>query len=401
MQLVDGYPFWLIKNGLPFSYPELVEDIKTEVLIIGGGVSGALMAYELVNAGIECVVVDARTIGLGSTCASTSLLQYEIDSQLIELQKDLGKEAAELVYKLNGNAVERLQEIDTLVGCGKFEKRKSLHFATSKTARNTLKKECEARNKIGIEVEWVDKKMLKLEFGINAPGAILSQLAGQTDAYHFTHQLHQYSIKRGARVYDRTMMTGVKNKDKKVIAKTDRGFTITAQHIVYANGYEAVSYIDKKLVKIRTTYAVASAQMHTGTEFWKDEVLIWNTDDPYLYMRTSPDRRILVGGRDEKFSSEYKLESLIEKKTRQLTKDFKKLFPQIEFIPEFGWSGTFVATKDGLPFIGALKERPNNYFALGFGGNGITFSQIASEMIRDMIKGIPIKYGKVFSFERI
>ena len=85
MKLNSGYPYSLIKNGLPHSYPKLEKNIKTDVLILGGGISGALTAHYLVQEGIDCALIDARTIGLGSTCASTSLLQYEIDTSLHQL----------------------------------------------------------------------------------------------------------------------------------------------------------------------------------------------------------------------------------------------------------------------------------------------------------------------------
>jgi heterodisulfide reductase subunit A-like polyferredoxin len=91
MKLSSGYPLSLIKNGLLFSYPKLERDIKTEVLVLGGGISGALAAHYLIQEGIECTLIDARTIGLGSTCASTSLLQYEIDTPLHQLIKMVGK----------------------------------------------------------------------------------------------------------------------------------------------------------------------------------------------------------------------------------------------------------------------------------------------------------------------
>ena len=90
MELVAGYPYWLIKNGLLYQYPKLLENEKIRVAIIGGGISGALTAYYLTKAGIECMVVDSRTIGLGSTCASTSLLQYELDIPLHKLKKIVG-----------------------------------------------------------------------------------------------------------------------------------------------------------------------------------------------------------------------------------------------------------------------------------------------------------------------
>jgi len=80
MDLVSGYPFWLIKSGLIYNYPALENSIKTDVVILGGGISGAFTAYNLTNAGIDCVVVDSRSIGLGITCTRTSLLKWEIDT---------------------------------------------------------------------------------------------------------------------------------------------------------------------------------------------------------------------------------------------------------------------------------------------------------------------------------
>ena len=64
MELVAGYPFWLIKDGLLYSYPKLLENQKCDVVIIGGGISGALTAWHLTRSGVECVLVDGRTIGL-------------------------------------------------------------------------------------------------------------------------------------------------------------------------------------------------------------------------------------------------------------------------------------------------------------------------------------------------
>ena len=83
-----------------------------------------------------------------------------------------------------------------------------------------------------------------------------------------------------------------------------------------------------------------------------------------------------------------------------LKKDFSKLFPEIELIPEFSWTGTFGSTKDALPYIGTYKKTPHTYYALGFGGNGITFSVIAAEIILDMIMGRKNKDASLFSFNR-
>ena len=134
-------------------------------------------------------------------------------------------------------------------------------------------------------------------------------------------------------------------------------------------------------------------------KFWTDNVLCWNTADPYLYLRTN-DRRIIIGGRDEEFYNPNQRDALLPKKTKQLIVDFKKLFPDVDFKYEFAWTGTFGATKDGLPYIGKYKPLPNSFFALGFGGNGITFSLIAAKIITDIILGKQNKDAAIFSFSR-
>jgi glycine/D-amino acid oxidase-like deaminating enzyme len=119
------------------------------------------------------------------------------------------------------------------------------------------------------------------------------------------------------------------------------------------------------MVELYGTYATISEQCNNSINFWQHEALIWNTADPYLYMRTTKDRRIIIGGRDEKFSGALQRDKLIAAKSKLLVKDFKKLFATTPFKPEFAWAGTFATTKDGLPFIGAIPSRPNSYFSLG------------------------------------
>ena len=132
MKLSSGYPLNLIKNGLPFSYPKLEKDIKTDVLVLGGGISGALTAHYLIREGVDCTLIDARTIGLGSTCASTSLLQYEIDTPLYELIKMVGEKNAVRSYKLGVAAISKLAALAAKTGMRDFELKKSLYYAAYK-----------------------------------------------------------------------------------------------------------------------------------------------------------------------------------------------------------------------------------------------------------------------------
>jgi glycine/D-amino acid oxidase-like deaminating enzyme len=216
----------------------------------------------------------------------------------------------------------------------------------------------------------------------------------------FTHALLQTIIKKGHEVFDRTVVSKIEYKRNGVKLFTEKGHCITAKRIVNASGYEITEFVDKKIAKLNSTYAFASEQLQSHVPVWKDKTILWNTADPYLYMRLTKDNRVIIGGRDEEFYSPLKRDRLIKKKTALLKKDFSKLFPEIELIPEFSWTGTFGSTKDALPYIGTYNKTPHTYYALGFGGNGITFSVIAAEIILDMIMGRKNKDASLFSFDR-
>ena len=400
MNLTTGYPYWLVNSGLPNNYPKLEQSIKTDVVIIGGGISGALTAYYLVEAGVNCIVVDSRTIGLGSTSASTALLQYELDTPLSELANQIGYESAARAYTMCSDSIDTIQSIAKKIKFNLFEKQKSLFYAAYKKDIAFLKTEFEIRKKAGFEVEFLEEKDIKSEFGFSAASAILSAQGASIDAYMFAHALLKAGSEKGLLVFDRTEISKIEYKTKGVKLTTDKGYEIAANKIVNASGYEITEFIGKKIVKLNSTYALASEHIESPMPVWKDKVLIWNTADPYLYMRLTKDNRIILGGRDEEFYNPKRRDKLIKQKTAALVKDFSKLFPKIELIPEFSWTGTFGSTKDSLPYIGTYAKTPHTYYALGFGGNGITFSVIAAEIIRDMITEKNNKDAALFSFNR-
>lgn len=397
MNLRAGYPYWLIRDGLPYSFPKLTEDISTDVLIVGAGITGALVRYHLCEEGIDCVTVDARTIGLGSTCASTSLLQYEIDTRLFELREMIGKEKADRAYHLCNDAILHLSKIAANLKLDDFTMRDSLYYAAFKKDIVKLEKEFEARSDAGFNVKWLDSKKIKQTFGFDAPAAILSHHGAETNAYALMHALLQ-THKKSA-VFDRTPIVKTEYRARGLTFTTRSGHKIKAKKVVYATGYEVVERIDVNIVKLLSTYAFVSEHALTKS-FWKGNALIWNTADPYLYMRSTPDGRILVGGRDEDFYNPTKRDKLISRKTKQLVSDFHKIFPDIELIPEFSWAGTFGSTKDGLPYIGPYSKMPHSYFALGFGGNGITFSTVAARLLSDIFAGRESPDLELFSFDR-
>jgi glycine/D-amino acid oxidase-like deaminating enzyme len=117
-------------------------------------------------------------------------------------------------------------------------------------------------------------------------------------------------------------------------------------------------------------------------------------------MRTTTEGRVIIGGEDEDFVNGKRRDALISQKTRSLVKKFGQLFPDQPLEVAYAWAGTFGETKDGLAYIGIHPRVPHTCFALGYGGNGITFSLIAAEIIRDGFRGHKNPDAHIVRFNR-
>lgn len=401
MDLHSNNPYWLMRHGIRNVYPSLQKNTRDEVVIMGAGITGALIAYHLSKAGFSVTVVEKRHAGFGSTGASTALLQYEIDTPLHELIDKVGESNAVRSYELCIESIKLLKKITkSLRDDTGFSEIPSLQFASFLSHRKKLALEFSIRQKFGIgHLKWLESVELNNLFGITAPCGILSEEGATVDAYILTHALLKKSIKMGAKVYDSTAISEIHHGRKQVILTTADGLTLTAKHLVIACGYESQKYLPKQVEISNSTYAIVSEPFEKRN-FWYKNAMIWETADPYLYLRKTDDNRILIGGKDDKFYNPAKRDAKLPGKAKALHAAFGKLFPGINFRTDFCWAGYFCKTKDGLPYIGSVKQRPNTYFALGFGGNGITFSVLAANMLTDLLSGKKNEDMHIFSFDR-
>ena len=400
MELTAGIPFWLINSGLLYHYPRLQTNRNTHVSIIGGGISGALAAYHLTQAGISCILVDGRSIGLGSTCASTSLLQYELDIPLHKLIALKGKHAAVRSYQLCEEAISKLINLMHHTGFKEFEHNPSLFYSSHRREKQFMTQEYKARKDAGFDVLFLSGSDMGKKYGLQASFGILSGAGASVNTYAFTHHLIQQAIKHGLEVYDRTRIKNISSEKHGMKLTTTDGCHINSKVVLNASGYEVTNCIGKRIVNFDCTYALVTEHQAEQPPYWPDRTMMWNTDDPYLYIRLTSDNRILLGGRDEPVSNRVTRQLYLQKKAKALEKDLKKALPGITARTEFIWSGTFGKTKDSLPYIGQYPKTPGIYYALGFGGNGITFSMVAAELIRDMLTGQKNKDTTFFSFDR-
>ena len=401
MDLKSGYPFWAIKNGLMHAFPPLQAGISVDVVVLGGGITGALIARELAEHGHEVAVIDQRDIGWGSTAASTALLQYEIDTHMTDLARQHGEANAVLAYRACAEAIDMAAALAKDIGDVDFARMQSLYYASRRRHRDALEDEYALRKRHGFDVHWLEPAEIASRYGFDAPAAILSAKAARIDPYRAAYRILTRLHKRGVAVHDRTVVSRLQASARSVRLETTRGGVVKAKYLVMATGYAAQHFIDKNVAKNRSSYAFITDPIAPELLGPLHDCMVWESARPYLYLRTTGDGRLLVGGEDDSIDIPAKRDALVEKKARKLAKKVSALFPHLPVEPVFSWAGTFAETPDGLPWFGANPQLGKRVlFAMAYGGNGITYSLLGAGLLRALIEGRPHPLAALFGFQR-
>ena len=386
LDLRTGRPVWTAYRARTVPVEKLTRDVKADVLIIGMGISGAMMAETLSAQGLSIICIDRRGPMLGSTPATTALVQFEVDEPLTSLSKMIGKSDAQQAWRRSRLAVTNLRGriLELGIDCA-MEAKQSLYIAGNAMGPGELREEAEARRSAGIGATYLTAGALAERFGIAREGAILSHDNIALDPRKLTAGLLNTALERKARFYAPVEARTIEDGRDEVTVHTAAGPTITARHVVLATGYELMDIVPSGTHSIISTFAMATRPQKSA--LWPDAAFIWEASDPYLYMRATADGRVICGGEDEDFADEARRDAMLPEKTARIAAKLKTLFPQLDTTPEFSWAGSFGTTTTGLPYIGALPGHPRLFAVQGYGGNGITYSQIASELVSSLIAG--------------
>lgn len=376
------------------------QDFRCEVLVVGAGITGSLAAEHLAYRGHEVCVIDRERPGLGSTLASTAMLLWEIDRSLNDLTQLYGFERAASIYHHSAAAVSGLIKLVTSRGleCG-LRQRHSLYLASGDVGARELLTEHDLRRRAGLPGEFLDHASLLHEFEIHREAAIASPGSAEADPVLLSQALLAEAIRQNAQVFDAEAV-GYDSSGDAVVVVLDDGHVIEAKHVVLATGYVIPEFVPSDLHKVVSSWAIATLPQPQGV-LWRDGVLIWDASEQYNYARTTVDRRIIIGGEDDDAIVEPGArDELMPEKAKVLRGKLNALWPKADNIAEFVWSGAFGTTIDGLPLIGRVPGHPRIHAAYGYGGNGITFSYLASRIIAESIAGNAQPWFQDFAIDR-
>jgi glycine/D-amino acid oxidase-like deaminating enzyme len=404
MRLRSGETLWqaLPRNQtLPVGVvPRSGQVRTTDIVIVGGGITGSFLAERLTREGREVTVIDRHQPATASTAASTAMLQWELDASLLELEDRLGFEAAALISDQCRRAVQEIGVLasDSGLACA-YRPRASLYLAGNKLDATDLRGECRLRAAMGVDATWLDADGLdrlgyRGEAGIRSPGS------AELDPVALASGLMKLAQSRGAVLLSPATASEYKTTASGVTVRLQEGETVRASVLLLATGYEMPDFVPTAGHQIISTWALA---VRDGASALPEDtaMLVWEAADPYLYFRPAPASYVVAGGEDAEIDTAEARDALTGEKTQAILRKLAARCPALEGLEaDFTWAGFFGESDDSLPFIGPVPGYRACFAAYGYGGNGITFSAIAANMIAEAIAGRPHPNAALYALDR-
>jgi glycine/D-amino acid oxidase-like deaminating enzyme/nitrite reductase/ring-hydroxylating ferredoxin subunit len=376
--------------------PILTGDISTDVAVVGAGIAGLSVAYELCLEGRSVVALDAGPLGGGMTSRTTAHLNCTLDDFYHELIRVRGEEQARHHYASRAAAIDRIEEIhrSERIDCD-FRRLDSYLFAARSADADKLKAELDACKKIGLQgAAWIAEPPIR---DAGAGGALYFPRQARFHPRKYLAGLREAIGRRGGRLYANTRVAAVEEGDGIVTLRTARGPSVRARIAVIATNSPITDWIavHTKQAPYRS-YAIAGRVPRGSVA----DALYWDTLDPYHYVRLQEcddaNDWLIVGGEDHKTGQGDDAKVRVAK----LEAWARSLVPPLGAI-EFRWSGQVLEPVDFLPYSGRNPGNESVFVHTGDSGEGITNAVAGSLIIRDLMCGRPNAWAEAVDPSRV
>jgi len=384
----ENKSFWTTSTQ-PIIFEKLQQHIETDILIIGGGISGLTTAYCLLKAGRKIVLVEDGFIGSGETGRTTGHITCALDDRYFELEKIFGKEKTMLAANSHTEAIQFIANTikHENIDCN-FHRIPGYLFLSGSDSKETLEKEYEATKNVGLLTEML--KQVPSLASEEGKWCIKFPEQGQFHVMKYLKGLTNAIIAMGGKIYTETKAEEISKYGAKA-----NGFTINANHIVVATNTPVNDWIVMHTKQWAYRTYVIAAKIPKGTAPY---ALWWDTGNknskwagsPYYYVRLQEfDNEydlLISGGEDHKVGQADDENIPEEGRYTKLIEWTKKRFPAMGNL-EYKWSGQVMEPIDALAFIGKNPGDENIYIITGDSGNGITHGTLGGIILTDIITG--------------
>jgi len=367
-----------------------IPDSSYDIIIVGGGITGISTALELQKAGKKCLLLEAHSLGFGTTGGTTAHLNTLVDTYYNTIEKKFGKENAHLVADITSEAIKHVKHnlYEYKIECG-FEEQPGYLFSQDEKQTKELEDVAQASANAGLELSFVHEMPVRIPF----EKAIRIERQARFHPAEYLFALAHVFEGAGGVIVQNCRVTNAEDNEV-VEVETSLG-KVQAQQLIYATHIpRGINVLHLRCAPYRS-YAMA---VRLKDENYPDG-LVYDMHDPYHYIRTqevSGEKYLIVGGEDHKTGHEENTEACF----MHLESYVRKYF-DVDVVA-FKWSSQYYEPDDGLPYIGYLPFGSGNiYVATGFSGNGITYGIVSSLVLRDLILNGKNEYTELFNPNRI
>ena len=371
------------------SFPKLNENLDTEVVVIGGGITGLSTASKLTEAGRKVILLEASRIGNGTTGFSSCHLTTDIDEEYRNIASDFDEETMKLVADSRKAGIDFIEEFSKSknIPCD-FQRVPGYWYTEMVEDISKLKEEYEFASQAGLDVSLTEE--MELPFGVKK--ALRFENQAQFNAQKYLDGMAAYLRAKGCQIYENSLVNHVEEKDDYFWVRTSSA-TVKAKNLVMATHIPIFFNLLQTMNAPYRSYMLA-VKLKTGDY---PHGLFWDTAEPYHYLRayeTGENKYLVVGGEDHKTGHEENSEKCFD----ALEKYVRDRFDVDEI--SYRWSAQYYEPVDGLPYIGRSPFSKKAYLATGFSGDGLVYGTVAGMIIADLICGKENKWHPVFDSTR-
>ena len=388
-----NYSYW-VESTKKTNYPEISENMDTDVLIIGGGITGIATAYMLSNSGLNICLVDADRMAMGVTANTTAKITSQHGLLYDYLLNSFGFETAKGYLDSNEDAIKTISDIIRKedIDCD-FVSQDSYVYTCDKSNVAKIVDEVSAVTSLGLNAEYVTS--CPLPFSIEA--AI--KFPGQAQFHPRKYLLSLLPIleKNGVNIFENSKVVDIKHiKDKYEVYVNE--YKITTKYLVMASHYPIKNFPGMYFIKMYqdSSYAV-------GVELENDvfDGMYISCDEPVTSFRNTMQdngkKLLIVGGSSHKTGA---TDVDIESSYKNIENYIKSIYPKSKI--KYRWMTEDCVSLDKIPYIGEFsKFLPNLYVATGFNKWGMTTSHVAAKIISDKILGNVNPYENIYTATRL
>jgi glycine/D-amino acid oxidase-like deaminating enzyme len=377
---VEAFP----KARVPV-YPRYRGESTSEVVIIGGGLTGCATAYAFAAAGVSVTLLDAARLGRGSSGSSSGWISEDPGVGFADLEQTIGARGAKRAFQAWRRAsldfVSLLRRLD--VKCF-VEPHPAITVAAIPEQTARLTREQKARRGAGFEAPLLNARAIAAEAGLDATAALRAKDGATLDPYRACLGLAVSAANRGAQLFEQTPVTKVtfNRKTADVLTATGR---IHTRRVIVATGMPTALY--RSLARhfyFRTTYFAQTDPVPAKIRqlMGRRDAIVRDSAQPPHLIRWAGDDRVLVGGADADTPPDRLRDKVIVQRTGQLMYELSTLYSDISGVqPAFGWAADYARTTEALPCLGPHRNFPHHLFAFGDASPGVTGAYLASRVL--------------------